>query len=231
MKTSPDRPRRVRELPRRRRRGFNFIELTFAAFFLALLSISIWNFLGGATRSVQRTDARREARFLMKQVLDQVEAADFLVLYQNFGKTPPTENSGLKNSNPLNVEDSVIERLKELKWYVQVKFRFMTRSEVGSDVAPSTGPSSVDPEAVDIEASSRGNRLRPTTSGILPFQGAVVELAMMPQSDAKIRLPPLTIKKPVYCPLIIGRPGLTLAQCPALNVALQDDPALAGACP
>jgi hypothetical protein len=206
------------------------IEVSMAAFFLALLSVAVWGFLGVSNRTVRRTDVRRETRFLMLQILDRVESADFVVLYQNFGVQPPSPSRiavGLGPNNPLNVDESVVERLAELKWDVKVLFRFMTRAELGAGPNQALASTDVD----DIEQGQRGNRLAPTESGVLPYQGAVIELRLEPRADSPQQLPPYVIRKPVYCPLILGRPGLTLAQCPALNIALQDDNLMKNAVP
>jgi hypothetical protein len=172
---------------------------------LAMLSVAVWAFLNGSNRSVRRTDKRREARFLMRQVIDRVESADFLILFKHFGsagggKVPDA-------GNPLLVDEATLDALRENKWVVTVKFRFMTRSELYN--------------GGNVPAPDPNNHFVLPPSGILPYQGAFLETRLDPLSGSPARILPVIIKKPLYCPLILGRPGLTLAQCPALNEALQ----------
>lgn len=185
----------------RPRAGMTLLEVAAAAFFLALLSAPTLQVITGAGRSVQRTDARRETRHLLRQVLERIEAADFLVLYDNFGVEPDSSNRmvtgiGDDTRNPLLLTKQLRERMDELGWEVSLRFRFMTRDELG-----------VDPD----------NPMRSDT-GILHLQGAHIELTV----DAPGR-PRAVVKKPLYCPLILGRPGLMVSQCPALNPGLQRD--------
>jgi len=187
--------------PRPRRRAFTLLEVVVSGFLLALLAVPLMGMLQGSSRSVRRVDARREGRHLLERILDRVEATDFLILYDNFGiepESPDRMQEGLTQGGrtPLLLTTALRDTLEEGGWQARLTFRFMTKEEVGED-----------PE----------NPVK-TSTGILHLQGAWVTLSLGRKGQ-----PTLRIRKPLYCPLILGRPGLMLSQCPALNQGLRRD--------
>lgn len=188
------------DVPRLTRTGATLLEVVVGGFLLVLLSVPIFEMLSGSSKSIKRTDVRREARFLFDRILERVESSDFLVLYQNFGIEPAAPQriaDGLwaPGRNPLLLDEELRNRVTELGWRPRLTFRFMTRAEVGED-----------PE----------NPKR-TSTGILHLQGAF--LALRVESPTQ---PVQEVSKPIYCPLILGRPGLMVSQCPALNMGLKE---------
>ncbi len=172
------------------RRAFSILEVSIGAFLLAFLMVPTWNMLQGAGKSIERTDQRRMTRFLANQILERVEAVDFMVLYNEF-KAAKNVVSG---ANPLNLSQETIDEVARQGWTVSLRFEFMTHDELGTNPGdPMKAP-----------------------KGILHLQGGHITLAI-----DRPGLPDAVFRKPLYCPLILGRPGLLVSQCPALNAALR----------
>jgi prepilin-type N-terminal cleavage/methylation domain-containing protein len=191
------------------RRGFTLVEVAVSALVVAILSVSMISLMSSTGKQIQRTDTRREARYLLRDLLDRIEAADFLTLYQNFGVEPEVkgrireglyrpavfvDGERVPEYNPLNLTRRQKEHLEELGWKARLEFRFMTREELGASVLN--------------EATS--------LSGVLHLQAGWIELLVEGPE-----LPPQRVLKPVFCPLVLGRPGLMLSQCPATNEGLK----------
>lgn len=193
----------------KQRKGFSILELVISAAILGLLSVPIWNLLNASSRGIRKVDQVKIARFTMREILSRVESADFVTLYRYFGRNgnanSPTRIAGLgepgdnPEKNPLMLSAQLFDTMKQKGWSARVDFRFMTKDEIRE--IPSPGGS-------DVFASSE--------SGILHLQGGFLELEMSgPEIGSQI------VRRPLYCPLILGRPGLMLSQCPALNAGLK----------
>ncbi|MBI4872763.1 MAG: hypothetical protein HY814_14495 [Candidatus Riflebacteria bacterium] len=198
------------------RTATTLLEVLISAVILTLIVVPISLLLSQSTRAVQNTDLNREVRGLMDEVMQRVESTDLTKLWDSFGIDPksPTRFDGkLVNlpggsvtpealaddaANPLHINQEIVERLGELGLSTDLKFRFMTRTELG-----------VDPS----------NRLK-SSSGIMHLQAGVVTLTFAGKVGKKTIDEELA--KPIYCPMILGRPGLLLSQCPAVDPKLRD---------
>lgn len=198
-----------------RRRGFTLLEVTVSAFLLALVSIPIWGLLNSSSTAIHKVDARKRARMLIREVMDRIESSDFLVLYDAFGVEPDSPNrirEGLTagGRNPLKVPDHVLQDLEARGWTIKVSFQFMTKADVKVKGGGGSSTSS------DPELRNSFSVFQATETGILHLQGGYLTLEV-----AGSGLPTQRIRRPVYCPLILGRPGLMISQCPALNAAIK----------
>ena len=199
-----------------RRRGFSLLEVCVSAFLLALVSVPIWGLLNSSSTSIKKVDARKQARILMREVMNRVESSDFLVLYDAFGIEPDSPSrirEGLVagGRNPLKIPAHVLEELEAKGWTVKITFRFMTKDEVQVRGGGSSDPS-------DPERRNSFSAFEATETGILHLQGGFLTMEV---SGPELRTQ--RIRRPVYCPLILGRPGLMISQCPALNAAIKRD--------
>lgn len=189
------------------RRGFSLIEVLIAGVVLAIVCVPVGVLLSQSTRGVQSTDRAREARYLLARVLEKVEAADFVTLWDNFGAglQPPSglprvpeSGTALRDTvfaagkDPLYLGSELQEALAQGGWTATLAFRFLTKPEV---------------EQTDRVKSA---------SGILHLQAGVVRLKIAGNGLEQ------KIQEILYCPMILGRPGLMLKQCPAVNPQLRD---------
>jgi prepilin-type N-terminal cleavage/methylation domain-containing protein len=187
------------ERSRRTSRGFTLLEVLIASVIFTLASVPLVLLFSSTSRQVKGLDRRAEIRALTMQILGRVEAMDFVTLHDHFGIEPESPGRLVGKlvegaRNPLMLDRTWIDRLAELGLGAELEFRFMTRSELGMDPT---------------------NPLK-STSGLLHLQAGTVALRVSgPGYDE-------TLRKSVYCPMILGRPGLLLNQCPAVNKALRD---------
>lgn len=201
-----------------RRSGITLLEVAVTAFLLAMMAVPIWGLLQTSSRGIRRVDERKEARYLVQEVMNRVESADFIVLYRYFGIEPNSSQRiqvGLTagSENPLQVPQHVLDSLKQRGWQVALTFRFMTKEEVGwKGIQSAATAGSADPEA----SKGSAELFAATSSGIQHLQGGFLDLQV---SGPGLRTQ--QIRRPIYCPLILGRPGLMVSQCPALNPAVK----------
>jgi hypothetical protein len=196
-----------------REKGTTLLEVLIGAVLLALIAVPIFSLLWSSSHSVERADQNREARFLSDLILGYAENSDFVELFDNFGASFPDDKDG-KNclqgpnndlsegvmrggQNVLAVDDWTRKQLTQKGWKVDLKFRFLTRNELGY--------------------GGNVHNIKPK-AGVLHFQAGVIWLRLLDDHDRVIE----NIRKCVYCPMILGRPGLDLKQCPAVNPEIRD---------
>jgi len=196
----------------RRARGFSLLEVLIAAAILSVVIVTIFSLIWSSKSGITRADESRESRMIADLLMAHAENADFVPLFKNFGTSFPECPPCLKGSdndgsmgvmrggkNVLNVDEWVLGRLEARGWDVDLRFRFLTRGELGYKTADDLKPG----------------------SGVLRFQAGVVWLRLY--DGRKVMQ---EVKKCIYCPMILGRPGLDLKQCPAVNPQMRDQPPL-----
>lgn len=186
------------------RNATSLVEMMIASVILMIVVVPVGLMMSGSSNVVQRVDLQREVRTIIEHVIERAEAQDFGVLYDNFGVRPDAAGriaSGFTkgNANPLEVESEILKRLEELQLQSSLSFRFFSKGDV------------------QVQA---GNNLR-TQSGLLWLQGGVLTLKVWGGATSNRLIARYevdeTIERTVYCPLILGRPGLMLNQCPAVD--------------
>lgn len=204
--------------PRRSRAGVTLLEVAVTAFLLAMISVPVWGLMRASSTGVRRVDERKAARYLIQEVMNRIESSDFIVLYRYFGIEPDSADrirTGLTRGaeNPLTIPEHVLESLRQREWTVGLTFRFMTKEEVGwKGISSAETAGTADPEA----ARGSAELFAATSTGIQHLQGGFLTLEI---SGPGLRTQ--RIRRPIYCPLILGRPGLMVSQCPALNPAVK----------
>ncbi|MBI2943575.1 MAG: hypothetical protein HYY25_05195 [Candidatus Wallbacteria bacterium] len=195
--------------PKSARLGQTLFDVLIGAVVLAMVAVPLGLLLTSSSRSIRSTDLGRETRQLLEAVMRRVESTDLTLLWDSYGVEPESPGrligklaeytpGGQAGRNPLLLDQEVLQRLAELGLECTLEFRFMSRKELGVDAV---------------------NHLK-SDSGLLHLQAGVARLV----ATGKLGSRPFTeeIKKPIYCPMILGRPGLMLSQCPAVNPALRD---------
>ncbi len=191
------------------RRAFTLVEVSVAALVLALFAVPLFGLLRTSSRSIAATDRRREVRFLVQEVWDRVEAADFLTLYNAFGEEPRApgrletglwqpgkfvDGEWIPGSNPLLLTERLKATLEATGWTIRLRFRFLTREELGVE----------------------GENGFASESGVQHLQAGRATLEIDGAASGHHRT-----MRTLYCPLVLGRPGLTMSQCPATNEGLK----------
>ncbi|MBI4861710.1 MAG: type II secretion system protein [Candidatus Riflebacteria bacterium] len=192
-----------------RKRGLTLLEVLIGAVILAIIAVPVGYLITSSSKRVMSTDTLREARAVMDQIMGKIESTDFVILYRNFGwglqpDSPyphvPEASGAMKTAifadgkDPLYLGQEIINQMKSGGWNAVLQFRFLTKPEVEMDTS---------------------NRLK-SLSGVLHLQAGVIKLTLTGPGVKE------EIKEVLYCPMILGRPGLLLKQCPAVNPALRD---------
>lgn len=197
----------------RSNRGITLLEVLISAAILSTVVVCISSLMWTSKAGIDHADENRDSRYIADLVMGYAENSDFVMLFKTFGSPFPECPNCLKGGdndlslgllrggqNVLGVDDFVMNHLKEKGWNVDLKFRFLTRAELGYKKADDIKPE----------------------SGVLRFQAGVVWLQLL-EGGKVIQ----EVKKSVFCPMIVGRPGLNLRQCPAVNPAVRDQGPLA----
>ncbi|MBI3893075.1 MAG: hypothetical protein HY303_16275 [Candidatus Wallbacteria bacterium] len=212
MKNRPSVPQnRSSEAARSRslRAGQTLFDVLIGAVVLVLVAVPVALLLTSSSRSIRSTDMGRETRQLMDAIMRRIESTDLTMLWDGYGVEPDSPGrltgqlaefvpGGVPGRNPLCLDRELLQRIAELGLECSLEFRFMTNKELGIDPV---------------------NRLK-SRSGLLHLQAGVARLLV----QGKLENRPFREEfvKPIYCPMILGRPGLLLSQCPAVNPALRD---------
>lgn len=196
-----------------KRDGVSLLEVLITAVILSGVVISISSLMWTGKAGIERADENRDSRYIADLIVGYAENADFVMLFKTFGSPFPEcpscltggDNDGSPGllrggQNVLGVDDFVMDHIQRNHWSVDLKFRFLTRDELGYKKADDIKPE----------------------SGLLRFQAGVVWLRLLENGNLLQE-----VKKTVYCPMIVGRPGLALRQCPAVNPAVRDQGPLA----
>lgn len=206
-----------------RRRGFSLIEVLIAAIILAMCGVAVLTIFSGSTNAIKRTDARREYRFYLREILAHVNRQSLHKLFFHYPSQEARQASGgelnstllgalavydqngvMQNpqdemSNPLGFTQAFITQFHNEKLSADIQFDFIPRNALGI--------------GDDGKASKE--------VGILHMQAGDVEVILKQDfvlSDGSTETEEVArIRQPILCPAIVGRPGLKLSSCPAIN--------------
>jgi hypothetical protein len=196
-------------------------EILIAAVLLALAAIPMLTVFHTSSQSIGRTDQRREARHYIGSILEHMKRQSLHDLWKNFG---PWDVAGLDAAagrlrdriaeldqqgklvngnpdavNPLGFTQDFLDEMRRDGYVARVRFEFYTRRELG--VAPLGFNSKV---KVSV---SRTIGLHHMLAG-----WAEVRLLVLGSNEQIAR-----VVEPIMCPAIVGRPGMRLSSCPAVN--------------
>lgn len=220
---------------RRSRSGFSLAEVLIGTAILAIMGVPMIGVFIQSKHSIVRTDAKREARYYIGEIMAHVERQSLHKLWDYFG---PGEIVGfdtagrlrhrlaeldaqgnITGGNPLGFTPYFVQEMYADGFEARVFFEFYTRKELG-----------VKPDRWSIFAKDEVSPLY----GLHHMQAGWVQIYLLDRDKLKknpAREADCVVtswKQPVMCPAIVGRPGLKLSGCPAVNltVKLQYEPKL-----
>ena len=213
-----------------RRRGVTLLEVLIAAVLLAMSGVAVMNIFMGANRGIRKTDERREIRHHLVKIFAHANRQAIHKLFDNFGL--PTAGAARPNGgylarydettgalqirpgmkdvdNPLGITQAFLDELRRDGLSARLRFDFFPRRELMEG-----GPNSTVLDTnIGLEYMQAGRLQVEIVSWENPEEAALMSWV-----------------QPVMCPMIVGRPGIALKSCPALDPAIQCSyaPALAG---
>jgi prepilin-type N-terminal cleavage/methylation domain-containing protein len=207
------------------RRGFSLTEILIGTVILAVVGVPMLGVFISSKHNVKRTDARREVRFYMQKIFDHLNRQPLHDLWKNFG---PGEVVGfdaagrmrhriaeydarsgrITGDNPLGFTAEFVQEMLRDGYEARVFFEFFTRKEL--EITPAQYRPGVPDNPSPLW-------------GILHMQAGWAQVYLLDReklrtnggNEAQSVIGQW--KEPIMCPAIVGRPGLKLAGCPAVN--------------
>lgn len=206
-----------------KRRGFTLVEILIAAVIMAITGGAVLTIFSQSTNTLRRADARREFRFYLREILAHVNRQSLHKLFYHYAPSEaraasPDLNSRLlgslavydekgvmenpvdEMSNPLGFTQAFVTQMVQEKLRAQIEFNFLARED-------------------DLKVDETGKPDKQV--GILHMQAGTVHIALYQtiEYDDGTQDEELVaeIDQPIMCPAIVGRPGLKLSSCPAIN--------------
>ena len=205
------------------RSAFSLTEIVIAAAILAAVGIPTISIFINSKDAIARTDGARDARYFIGEILAHADRQSLHELWDNFGPGEVVPQAGrMKHqiasynpltgqlsgpsdtANPLGFQESFLKEMAHAGLQAKLFFEFYTRKELEIE------PQIPDPRRQDI-ASPR--------YGILHMQAgyALVQIFDLKKKGALVT----QWRQPIMCPAVVGRPGLKLSSCPAVNKAMR----------
>lgn len=200
---------------RDRKHGFTLVEVLIASVILAICGVGVMAIFSTGTQSIQRTDERRELRYFLNEILAHVNRQALHDLWDYYGPEgfgPPRRLLGQlalvdaegkivpapsekheDQTNPLGFTEGFLRELTGAGLDARIEFDFYTREELAYEEGEAN------PEV-----------------GVLHMQAGWAEVRLFDREDPQ-QVALATWKQPIMCPAIVGRPGLALDSCPAVN--------------
>lgn len=204
------------------RRGFSLIEVLFAAVILALAGVAVLGVFSSSTRTIQAADARTEYDFYVQKILQHAQSHSLHPLWDNYGP----EAAGLDRpllgrlalvdqdgalaapddpaANPLGFPQSFLRDLARAGLDARLSFDFFTREELG--IRPVETP--------PVPGRPPGPTRLTKGHGLLHMQAGRITVTLLEGEDER---PVREVTQPLICPQIVGKPGIKLSSCPAVN--------------
>lgn len=204
-----------------RRRGLTLLEVLIAAVLLAMSGVAVMNIFMGANRGIRKTDERREIRHHLVKVFSHANRQAIHMLFKNFGL--PAAGASRPNGgylarydengvlqvrpgmqqvdNPLGISQTFLDELRRDGLSARLRFDFFPRRELMEDRNPNN--TTIDSN-IGIEYMQAGRLTVEIVSWEHPEEAALMSWT-----------------QPVMCPMIVGRPGIALKSCPALDPSIQ----------
>ena len=208
------------------RSAFSLTEIMIAAVILAIVGIPVIGIFMGSKDAITRTDSARDARYFVNEILAHAERQSLHELWDNFGPNEVIAVAGkMKHeiavydpatgkvagdpnvANPLGFQESFLADMIRAGFKAKLYFEFYTRKEL--EVTPLIP----NPRQQDV-ASAR--------FGILHMQAGYASVEIIDTKAAaklgdETKATVLFWQQPIMCPAVVGRPGMKLSSCPAVD--------------
>jgi hypothetical protein len=218
--------------------GLTLSEILIATVIMVLVSIPVIGLFLTSKQTITRTDTRREKRYFLSEILGRAQKHSLHVLWRYFGpgfvggmenecgwvrdgiaitdtagKLLPRPNivklqKSQMDPNPLGFTQDFMDDLRVAGYEARVRFEFYRRNKLG--VTPA--------------AYAPGEKVRQLAVGELGvhhLQAGVIAIGVRSKDPREDRTPEIWIV-PMMCPAIVGRPGLKMEGCPALQDSYTD---------
>jgi hypothetical protein len=206
--------------------GFSLVEVLIGSIILAAIGVPIINMFLGSKDNIARTDRRRDARFFMSEILAHVERHSLHDLWDWYGPNEVVAEAGRmkhqlakldkkgfvsdsQNGNPLGFTQEFLYDMTRNEFEARLYFEFYSRKEL-----------EIEPAVYNPRVKDRAEKY-----GILHMQAGYIKvelydlrlLAKNPKDEPAAMIDGWA--QPIMCPAVVGRPGLKLSSCPAVNEA------------
>lgn len=200
----------------RARRGVTLIEVLIASIILALAGAAVFQVFSGANTAIRKTDERRELRYYLREIFSHLNRQPLHELWNHYGPEglgPARPLAGAMalvdangkmvdpekpENNPLAFTQAFLDDMARDGLDARIGFDFFFR---------------------DSELRYESGKPSPTI-GLLHMQAGAARVTIFDREDP-VERPLLTFAMPIMCPTIVGRPGLQLASCPALQKSVE----------
>lgn len=206
--------------------AFSLTEILIAAVILAIVGVPVIGIFIGSKDAIVRTDSARDARYFINEILAHAERQSLHELWDNFGPGEVVAKAGRmqheiaiynpstgkiagdpNQTNPLGFQESFMQELIRAGFKAKLYFEFYSRREL------EVQPQIPDPRKQDI-ASAR--------YGILHMQAGyatvqIIDLKTMARLKDEQAAVVNEWQQPIMCPAVVGRPGMKLSSCPAVD--------------
>lgn len=208
----------------RTRNGFSLAEVLIGVTILAVMGVPMLGVFIQSKHSITRTDAKREARYYIGEIMAHLERQSLHKLWDYFGpgevvgfdvagqlkhKLCEHDDQGrITGKNPLGFTPYFLQEMMVDGFEARVFFEFYTRKELG-----------VKPDRWSLLTKDEVSPIY----GLHHMQAGWVQIYLLdkhklkknPSREADCVI--TSWKQPIMCPAIVGRPGLKLSGCPAVN--------------
>jgi hypothetical protein len=203
-----------------KRQGLSLSEIMIATVLLTLAAIPVITVFGSSRQIIQRTDERREKRYFLSEILARAQRHSLQTLWDAFGpyfvgaancgymRDRIVELDGnnkiirapgaAKDPNPLGLTQDFVDDLFYQGYETRIRFEFYPRADLG----------------VEPAVFKPNGRDKAGPYGLLHMQSGFLTVAIRDKADPSDRA---DWRVPMMCPAIVGRPGLKMEGCPALD--------------
>lgn len=206
--------------------AFSLTEIMIAACILATVGVPVIGIFIGSKDAIVRTDAARDARYFVNEIFAHAERQSLHELWDNFGPNEAIEVAGrmkheiaiydgktgkitgtMDKVNPLGFQEAFLEEMIHAGFKAKLYFEFYSRKELEVE------PQIPDPRKQDT-ASAR--------YGILHMQAGyatveIIDLKALAKTGNEQSAVVNFWQQPIMCPAVVGRPGMKLSSCPAVD--------------
>jgi hypothetical protein len=217
------------------RGAITLVEILVASVILVMVAIPMLGIFQTSRQSIMRTDRRREIRHITSEILAHAARQPLHELWDEFGpgEVVGWETAGrmkhriadydatgrIVGSNPLGFSQDFVAEMLALGLEARLHFEFYSRNELGLN--PRAAPPAKKLDDGDDDGPPRPVNL-PPVFGILHMQAGyarvdILDRAVLRSTRREDKALLARWAQPIMCPAVVGRPGLRLASCPAVN--------------